>query len=60
MSRNMQEACSFFLDASLSDIRVLGIEKVISAKSKREDELKVERKPNENLRGPEHWEEIYH
>jgi hypothetical protein len=57
---SLEEACVFFVEAALSDIRVRSIEQVIAAKSKHQKELKVERKPNENLRGQLHWAEIYH
>ncbi len=53
---SLEQACSFFVDAALSDIRVRGVEKVISAKSHRKEEPRVCRQPNENLRGSEHWE----
>ena len=59
-TKSLEESCSFFLDASLSDIRVRGIEDVISAKSRQGKELKVKRQPNENLRGHEYWTGTYH
>ncbi len=60
MPCNFTQACSFFVDAALSDIRVRGVEKVISAKSHRKEEPRVCRQPNENLRGSEHWENTWH
>jgi transposase len=56
----LEEACLFFVDAPLADIKINNIERVISAKSKEVKVKKVERKENENLRGQLHWAEIYH
>ena len=57
---SLETGCAFFIDVPISDIKINNIERVISTKRKRREELKVERKSNENLRGLDHWIETYH
>ena len=56
----LEEASLFFINVSLSDIKVGNLEQVITAKTKVPRAKKINRQPNENLRGELHWAETYH
>ena len=56
----LEEACAFFTDIPLQDIKMRNIEQVINARVKKTNPQKVSRQPNENLRGQLHWAETFH
>lgn len=56
----LEQACAFFKDVPLADIRTGNIERVIAAQFKKPKTQKIDRNPNENLRGQMHWAETFH
>lgn len=58
--QQLEQACDFFRDMGLRDIKVANVEKVIQVSRQREPAKRVQRSQNENLRGQSHWGEYFH
>lgn len=60
-SQQLEEACRFFKNVNLADIKISNVEQVIEAnKISPPPTRRVRRQRNENLRGQAHWGPAYH